>query len=94
MKIRMREMVSYPVSEYGFWVRYDFAYRDPASGWIMQVGADVVTTHDDPDERDRCQVEPARAVIERLLKRKCGVKLAIANQIHLKLPVYGVGRYV
>lgn len=93
----MRELVTYssdPLPAGMFLMRYDFAYRDPASGWPQQISVDVLIDADDLTQRDERIVPPARASIERVLKRKCGIKLAISNQIHLKLPVHRAARYV
>jgi hypothetical protein len=73
-------------------VRYDFAFIDPASRWFWQYGVDAQLL--DLDRRDELLVPVAKATIRRILNRKCGVKLAVENQVHLDLPRGVSARYV
>jgi hypothetical protein len=73
--------------EFGDYWRWDFAWRDPASGRIMQYNcvtyADDALPEADFAERVRA---PALARIEREIHRKCGMAYALANQYPLSLP--------
>lgn len=93
-RLRVREMLQYSICDDWFPVRYDFAYRDPASGWMIQYIVEVIVTQNDLAYRDERAVPPAKATIATYLKRKCGLKLAIENQIPLVLPTGVNARYV
>jgi hypothetical protein len=91
---QLRETIQWDPNTEGFYVRYDFAYIDPASHWQLQYCIDSVSMSKDPATLDEQLVPVARAAIVRMLKRKCGVKRAIENQIHLELPRGAPSRYV
>lgn len=82
----LRETVQYNPDADGVFVRYDFAYKDPASGWFIQICIDVLAPSDDTAVLDEQIVPVARAAVVRRLKQKCGVKRAIENQLYLELP--------
>lgn len=82
----LRETVQYSLDTDGTLARYDFAYKDPASGWFTQICIDVLAPSDDTAVLDEQIVPVARAAIVRRLKQKCGVKRAIENQLYLELP--------
>lgn len=76
--------------------RYDFRFRDPATGadllyyattWADDVKMSVA-------ERDERIAEPAIATLERMVHRKCGMDEAIKNQIPLALPRDVPARFV
>jgi hypothetical protein len=73
--------------------RWDFAYRDPASGRMVQYTTQVYVEANEPhfDERVR---EPAIACLAMMIQRKCGIKEALANQRQLELPRNVPGRFV
>lgn len=76
-------------------VRYDFAYKDPASGRLVQWCVETITDACmSTQERDERIVPPCKANIARHLRLKCGIDLAIANQIPLDLPRTAEARYV
>jgi hypothetical protein len=76
-----------------FW---DFAWRDPASGRLVQYNARASVAYPGPSEADFVERvrAPAIACIERDIHRKCGVAYALANQHHLSLPRGVVARFV
>lgn len=92
----VREVRQYAAAyDFAIVIRWDFAYRDPASGAWMQVGADAMIAKDVPDsDVERFVREPAVACLEREIHRKCGMAYALANRIPLELPRHGAGRYV
>lgn len=76
--------------------RWDFAWRDPASGRVTHYYVEAQAEPDMPEadfaERVR---EPAVACIERQIHRKCGMDYAVANQYPLSLPrTINVARFV
>jgi hypothetical protein len=75
--------------------RWDFAYLDPASGGLWQYGVDqaVVETISPASFEERVRA-PARAMIARMLRRKCGIRAALANQVPFSAPRTGRTRYV
>lgn len=94
MDPRLRETAQWNPYSDDVWIRYDFAYTDPASRRGVQIGVDTLTKSYDITELDERIVPMARATIVRMLKRKCGVKLAVENEIHLALPPIANTRYV
>jgi hypothetical protein len=94
-ELRLREVRMFNISDEGFErVRYDFLYRDPASGWLQQIGVDAIVREGD-DPNDERIIEPVRARLAHMLRRKCGLDRAAENQIHLPLPLSAVrARYV
>lgn len=92
--LRLREcrQWSYDLDEYQH-VRYDFAYVDPCNGKTWQYSVDVMVKDGEPIDEERV-VEPARARLAQILRRKCGLDRAYENQIQLQLPRTVPGRYV
>lgn len=73
-------------------VRFDIAYRDPASGRYRQYGCDVMVAEE--HELPEHVLETVRAVIARELHRQCGIERAIENQHLLSLPQTVQASYV
>lgn len=78
-------------------VRWDFAFKDPASGRWQQYSTcamynpKIVKTHEAFNEMVRA---PAVACLARMIHRKCGMDQAVAHQALLDLPRHVKGRYV
>jgi hypothetical protein len=74
-----------PLDPDGQVVRFDFAFRDPASGrlrqYCVEMWLDPEMSLDDPRI-----VEPVVASIARALEAQCGVKVATENRIPLSFP--------
>jgi len=76
--------------------RYDFAFKDPASGRYQQYATELWCADDEliTEVRDERLVETYRVAIARLIQQKCGIREAIANQHQLALPRGVEARYV
>jgi len=75
--------------------RWDFAWRDPASGRVVQFNVRAYAPHSMSEADFAAMVrEPALACIEREVHRKCGMDYAMANRYQLALPRHVPGRYV
>lgn len=87
--LRLREVAQWsPDNDPYFYIRWDFAWKDPASGWVYQYGVDAYvdeTTLADLERRNFL-ADTAKATIGATLRRKCGLDRAIANRIFLELP--------
>jgi hypothetical protein len=92
--LRVREVVQFSIADDCVPVRYDFAYRDPASGRRVQWCVEVLENKDIPSERDQRIIPPVKACIAKHLRSKCGIDLAVANQLELELPRTTPGRFV
>jgi hypothetical protein len=76
-------------------VRWDFAWRDPASGRVTQCNVLALSAPELSEDDFATRVrEPAIACIEREAHRKCGMRYAMANQYHLSLPRGVPGKFV
>lgn len=75
--------------------RWDFAWRDPASGRVTQFNVIALAAPElsEADFAERVR-KPALACIEREIHRKCGMDYAIKNQYHLSLPRGATARMV
>lgn len=90
----VRELRTFDL-EIGDVVRWDFAWRDPASGHVTQYSALAFAAPELSEDDFATHVrEPAIACIEREVHRKCGMRYAMANQYHLSLPRGVPGRFV
>jgi hypothetical protein len=75
--------------------RWDFAWRDPASGkvWQYSTQAMVMPGMSEADFAEQVRA-PAIACLERQVHRKCGMDYAMKNQYPLELPRNVPGRFV
>lgn len=90
----VRECQQYTLDGPDVW-RWDFAWRDPASGRVSQYNTLAFVKAGMSDEDFAARVrEPAIACIEREVHRKCGMAYALANQYQLSLPRNVPARYI
>ncbi len=87
----MRETIQWSPTD-DHYIRYDFAYIDPASKRAVQYTVEVMAVA--TDKIDERIVPIAKTQLLRILKQKCGVKRAIENQIKLEPPRGVPSRYV
>ena len=93
----VRECSQYSVKNDVEPYRWDFAYRDPASGFEQQYSctAFACTAVQTPEQFHEMVREPALLRLAMMLQRKCGIKEAVAHKIQLPLPRAAlVARYV
>jgi hypothetical protein len=90
-----RECQQYTLDGPDVW-RWDFAWRDPASGRVTQYNVMAFADASMDEETFAKHVRhPALACIEREIHRKCGMRYALANQYQLSLPrCAAVARFV
>jgi hypothetical protein len=95
LKGKVREVRQWHLEGQPVEYRYDFAWRDPASGLVSQYCS--MTYVDDlmsEAERDERIVPACVAQITREIERACGMEYALKNQYQLSLPRGVPGRYV
>jgi hypothetical protein len=82
---QLRESQQYQIYDpEGVHYRWDFAYKDPASGKLWQYGCDALVTEPMSDEEFKERIfKPARARIASMLRSKCGIPAALAHQVWL-----------
>jgi hypothetical protein len=91
---KIRESMQWSLDDHNT-VRYDFAFRDPASGRVTQYGCDAHFRYEMSEDQHREMVfEPCLARIAMMIQMKCGIARAIENQIPLSLPRDVRARYI
>ena len=74
--------------------RWDFAWRDPASGRVTQYCVQSYLADGAPDAHLREARKIAKIKIIREIQHKCGLREALQNQYSLSLPRGMRARYI